>query len=796
MLKSYFTIAIRNLMRNKFFSLINIFGLSVGITCCMLIVLYGKDEVSFDRFHKNKENIYHLTADLINPGSEISRQSSTGMMPGPAFVKSIPELESFTRVQAAYFIIKNKGEVYEQEALWADDNLFSVFSFPFVYGNPSSALKDLHSVVISEMLAEKYFGDANAVGKTLELKAGEKFETFVVTGVAKNSPQNSSLQVQMILPMKYHQIESDDKYWMNFFLNTFLVLKPGADIKKVETKMASVYATEAAPEIKEMAEKYNSKERTIYHLQPLLDMHLSKDYPATNGLSHASESIYSYILFGIAGFILVIACINFVNLTVARSLKRAKEIGVRKVIGGERKQLISQFLGESFVLSFLAFIVACILAWLLLPSFNKLANKELAFSYLLDWKLIAGYIGLFILTGLLAGFYPALVLSGFKPVETLYGKLRFSGRNYLSKSLVVFQFTLSTFLIIATITIYSQFNYLTGFDLGYDAKDVIVMNTGSIDQQSMNTFKTELYKEPGIKQVTADLGGTRYTMAYVNGEHDINFNIITADEDYIPLFKIPVVKGRNFSREFASDSTSAIVINEAFAKTAGWREPIGKEVDFYYNDHKKYKVIGVVKDYHFASLKTKIDPQLFVYDPTRHYGRIYLKVAPGNRGTAISHLQHTYKTLYPSEPFNYAFKDASNREEYEKEEKWKQIIAFSALLTIFISCMGLFGLTALSAEKRAKEIGIRKVLGASVASIVQKLSGEFMKLVLIASVISLPLSWWAMNKWLEDYPYRITLHVTIFGFAIVIALVVALLTVSYQSLKAATANPVKNLRSE
>lgn len=795
MIKSYVVIAIRNLMRNKFFSLINIFGLSVGIACCMLIVLYGKDEVSFDRFHQNKENIYHLTADIIGSENRISKQSSTGMMPGPAFKNDIPEVESFVRVQAAYVNIKSKGEIYEQEALWADDNLFSVFTFPFAYGNPASVLKDLHSVVLSEKLAEKYFGDANAVGKTLEMKAGEKFETFVVTGVAKNSPQNSSLQIGMILPMKYHQSEENDKHWMNFFLNTFIVLKPGADTKKVEAKMASVYTTDAAAEIKEMAEKYNSKETTVYHLQPLLDMHLSKDYPANNGLSNASEAIYSYILFGIAGFILMIACINFINLTVARSLKRAKEIGVRKVIGGARKQLIFQFLGESFVLSFLAFVVACLLTWVLLPSFNKLADKELAFSYLLDLKLIAGYIGLFVITGLLAGFYPALVLSGFKPVETLYGKLRFAGKNYLSKSLVVFQFTLSTFLIIATITVYSQFNYLTGFDLGYDDTDVVVMNTGSIDHPGMRTLKTELYKEPGIKQVTADMGGDRYTVAYVNGEHEISFNIVTADEDYLPLFKVPVIKGRNFSNEFSSDSVNAIVINEAFAKTAGWRDPIGKEVNFFYNN-KKYKVIGMIKDYHFESLKSKIAPQLFMYTPTYHYGRIYLKVAPGNRAAALSHLEHTYKKLYPSQPFSYTFKDENNRENYEKEEKWKQIIAFSALLTIFISCMGLFGLAALSAEKRAKEIGIRKVLGASVASIVQKLSVEFIKLVLIASAISLPLSWWAMNKWLEDYPYRITLHFTIFGFAIITAIAVALVTVSYQSLKAAMANPVKNLRSE
>lgn len=795
MFKNYFKTAFRNLSRHRVYAFINIAGLSVGLACCMLIFLYSKDEISYDRFHEKKDNIYRITATMTHPDGNVMKIGSTGMMPGPSFKRTIPEIEDFVRVQSAAFNIKHGKEVFDQQALYADSNFFSVFSFPLIAGNPKTALNDVHSVVLSEEVAEKYFGKKNAVGQILELNTGEKFEPFIVSAIAKRSPQNSSIKIEMLVPLKFSQSQFNDAQWMNFFLNTFIVLKPNANRKAVETKFADVFKTEAAVQVKEMAEKYGFNDKVKFALQPLLQMHLSKDFPADNGLTDASNPIYSYILTGIALFILLIACINFINLTVAHSLKRAKEIGIRKVVGGQRKQLIAQFLGETFILTLIAFLFAILLVKLVLPFFNELANKSLAISYLFDIKLVLGYIALFLLTGLLAGFYPALVLSGFNPVQTLYGRFRLSGKNYLAKGLVVFQFTLATFLIVATMIIYSQFNYLTNFDLGYNDENVAIVNTGHIDREKLDVFKNELLNDPSIESVTADQGGRQGTIAHINDGKEINFDFKHVDENYFPLFKIPVVTGRNFSKDFVSDTAEAAVINQTFAKTAGWKDPVGKQINFFYLN-KKYRVVGVIRDYHYLSLSEKIGPQLFTMNPRYKYGDVFIKIKPGNTSASLRHIEKTFKSVFPARPYQYNFKDAQNTAQYEREAKWKQIITFGAILTIFISCIGLFGLATLSAEKRTKEIGIRKVLGASVAVIAGKLSADFLKLVMLASIIASPIAWWVMNKWLQNYPYRVEINWWMFGFAVIAVVLVALLTIGYQTIKAAVANPVKSLRTE
>ncbi len=437
MFSNYFKTAFRNLWRNKAFSLINIFGLSVGLACCMLVFLYAKDELSFDRFHENANRIYHLTANFKSPDGNVTKSSSTGMMPGPNFTAQVPEIESFVRVGRENFTIRQANEVFDQEILYADSNFFSVFTFPMLEGNPATALTDVHSVVLSEEVAEKYFGKQKALGKFLEVKAQDTFRTFVVTGVTKRSPQNSSIKIKMLLSMSFLQTQNVDNQWFNFYLTTFFVLHPGVNPKTAQAKIARAFEIDSKDQLKDEQDKYGFKDKVNFGLQPLLQMHTSTDYPADNGLSDASNPMYSYILTGIAFFIMLIACINFINLTVARSLKRAKEIGIRKVVGSRRSQLIAQFLGESFMLSFIAFIFAIVLVMLALPFFNTVANKALSFSYLLDAKLIAGYAAIFFATGLLAGFYPALVLSGFNPVQSLYNRQKFAGRNYLSKGLVL-----------------------------------------------------------------------------------------------------------------------------------------------------------------------------------------------------------------------------------------------------------------------------------------------------------------------------------------------------------------------
>ena len=795
MFKNYLKITLRNLSRRLAFSLINTLGLSVGLACCMLIFLYAKDEISYDRFHANKESLYRLVATITSPDGAVNKIGVTGIVPGPAFKANIPEIKEFVRVQGDVFAVRKGTDVFQQEALAVDSNFFSVFSFRLKEGAPKMALNNPYSIVLTEETAKKYFGTAKALGQQLQLKTDSTFKSFTVTGIAENVPQNSSVKFAMLVPMSFKRLQGEDKEWINFYLNTFLLLPKGADAKTVETKLARVFAAEASSQLKEAEEKYGYKEKVRFGLQPLLDVHLSKDFKAENGLTDASNPLYSYILSGLALFIFLIACINFVNLTIAGSLKRAKEVGVRKVVGGQRRQLVVQFLSESYLLTAVSFLLAIALVLLLLPFFNSLSNKALAFSYLLDAKLVAGFMVLFLLTGLVAGFYPALVLSRFNPVETLYGKLRFSGRNYLLKGLMVLQFTLATFLIIATVIVYSQFNYLTGFDLGYNDKGIAVVNAGRFNREKYQTIRAELLRNPSVVSVSVDQGGRWGTHAHINGETDAAFDMKIIDENFLPLFEIPVAKGRNFSAAFSADTASGVMVNEAFVKMAGWKQPLGEVVDFFYQN-KKYNVIGVVKDYHYAALNETISPQIFLANPRYPLRNVYVKLAPGKSAEVLPFLQRTFKQLMPFEPYEYKFKDVENAQQYESESKWKQIITAAAALTIFISCIGLLGLSMLAAEKRTKEIGIRKVLGASVATIVRTLSLAFLKLVLLAAVIAIPFAVWLSQKWLESYPYRVSLNGWMFGGATALILLVAAVTMSIYAVKAAIANPVKSLRTE
>ena len=676
-------------------------------------------------------------------------------------------------------------------------SFFSVFSFALLSGDPKNCLTEAHSIVITEDVAKKQFGTTDALGKIMMLKDDSVFVPYKVTAVAKKVPQNSSIKFSILLPLKIPAGEGiDNEDWFNFFLNTFVVLSPKANVQQVETRMQKFYTEDSREGMKAMNEKFGDiLGSSSYFLQPFTDMHLSVELPPQNGLSDASNPMYSYILSGIALFILLIACINFVNLTVARSVKRAKEIGIRKVVGGDRKQLIMQFLGESFLLCFIAFVFAIVLVQLALPLFNSLSNKALAISYLFDVKLIAAYIVLFFITGLLAGFYPALVLSGYNPVQTLYSRFNLGGKNYLQKTLVVLQFSLASFLIIATFTIYAQFNYLTTEKLGYDDSNLVTVSKNNLKRSEVGLLKTELIKNPNIIDVAPKNAGEWGTAAKVNGDSVVQFTYETVNESYIPILKIPVLQGRNFSTQFPSDSTSSVLVNESFVKKAGWKNPIGQTVDFWYNN-EKYTVIGVVKDYHFTSLNQEIGPELFTMKAGNSYGMAYIKIKPNSETSSLKYIEQTYKRLFPITPYSYTFKSEANIKNYEAEAKWKQIMLFSAVITIFVSCIGLFGLSVLSAEKRTKEIGIRKVLGASVSGVVTILSKDFLKLVAIALIIAIPLAWIAANKWLNNYPYRIELSWQMFAAAGILVIFIALATVSFQAIRAALSNPAKSLRTE
>ena len=798
MIRNYFTITYRNLWRRKIFSFINITGLSTGLACCMLMFLYAKDEITFDRFHEKQHHIYRVTALITDrEGSRDPWKSgSTGMVQGEAFLNEIPEVEAFVRLKDFTYIIRKEGELFKESALYADSNFFSVFSFRLLQGNPVTALGGMNSVVLTEDMAKKYFGTTEVLGKNLELGIEGVFENFVVTGVAEKAPQNSTIKYGILLPFAHYARMHPDDQWLNFFLNTFVVLHPGTDVKAVKAKFAKVFEKNAQKQIAEAAKNWGFNDQVTFGLQPLRDLHLNTEWYLGNGLADGSNPIYAYVLAVIAAFILLIACINFVNITVAQSLKRSKEIGIRKVAGGMRKQLTIQFLGESFAICLLAFTLAILLAHWALPLFNQLANKKLGLSYLLDTDLVIGYFVLLLITTFAAGFYPALVLSGFHPAKALYGKQKLTSKNYFAKSLVVVQFALATFLIIGTLTIYSQFNFLLHKDLGYNDEHLVRISLPwwQDNDNLLELFKTQLADQPSIISMAGKNGGRTGTSVKANGK-EIGTDLSRIDEHYFPTLQIPLIEGRNFSRDFPSDTVDAVIVTEAFAEEAGWQDAIGETVDFFHANQKK-TVIGVVKDYHFRSVKEKIGPQLFVQYPNLKYGQIWVKIRPDHIPEALALLEDTYRRLVPFYPYEYQFMDTVNAQQYGAEAKWKQIIQCAAILSIFISCMGLFGLTALAIEQRSKEIGIRKVLGATVTNVVTLLNRDFLILVMIGFLTAIPIGWYSANEWLQDFAYRVDIGAGVFVLAGVVAVLIALATVSWQSIKAAIANPVKSLRSE
>ena len=799
MFKNYFKIAWINLLRNKIFSVIKILGLSIGLTVCMLIFLYTKDEISYDQFHENKAQLYRIIQTLQAGDNPPQTIGITNGVIGEAFAKEIPEIQQFVRINGEAVTVKKNNDVLTEHPLFVDDNFFTVFTFPLLEGNKRTVLKDLHSVVLSKGMAKKYFGTEDAIGETMQIKRYDEFENYTVTAIAENFPQNSTIKADMFFPIKY-SLQNRGSEWFGGSLNTFLLLSPQADIKTVESKMQAMFDKNTKDLIAKAEKEQGMRFKATLSLQPLTDIHLSKKAGPDNGMTDGSNPAYSYILTCIAIFILIIACINFINLAVAQSLKRSKEIGIRKVVGSTRKQLIKQFLIESFLVSLIAFAIAILLTVTLLPFFNQLANKKLSLAYLSDWYLYAGYFLLLLVTSFISGFYPSLVLSAFQPVKVLYSRQKLMSKNYLTKGLIVLQFALAIFLIIGTIAINSQLDFLLHKDLGYDSKNLVRIQLPNIKQSNQlpALFKNELANKSNIIGVAARNGGRNISGAKANGKN-IMIENNKIDDKFLPTFKIPVIAGRNFSPDYPSDSTHSVIVNENFVKEAGWKlnKVVGKTISFMDEAKTAVNIIGVIKDYHFASLKEKITPEVFTMNPSfNDYGEIWIKIKPDDVPQTLSVLQTTYKKLVPYYPYLYQFMDDINAKNYETEAKWKQIISIASSLFIFISCIGLFGLVILSIEQRTKEIGIRKVLGAAVSKIVMLISKEFIVLISIAFVVAVPVGYYFVNKWLQDFAYRINIGWWMFALAGVLVITVALLTIGFQAIKAAIANPVKSLRTE
>jgi putative ABC transport system permease protein len=790
MIKNNLKTSWRNLFQNKIFSLIKIIGLSLGLTVCMIIFLYIKDEISYDRFHVNSSMIFRIITTTQAGDMPPHTGGTTNGATGESISNVIPEVQNFIRMNKGSVIVKNNNDSITEPCLFVDDNFFLIFTFPLTEGNPKIALAEPNSVVLSENLAKKYFSLEGAFGKTLQIKRNNLFENYKVTAITENLPQNSSIKADMFFPIGNFRGN----------VNTFLQLSPQANPKAVENKIQELFEKS----ISDQAEKSQKEQGIVYKasraLQPLSDIHFNHYIgPGSYVLSDESDPVYAYVLTCVAAFILIIACINFINLSVAQSLKRSKEVGVRKVAGGTRTQLIRQFLSESFLASFIAFFIAIFLTLLILPFFNDLANKKLSFSYLSDWYLYIGYLGLFIITTFAAGFYPSLILSSYQPVKVLYGRLRLMSKNYFTKSLFVLQFALTAFLILVAIAVNSQVHFLLNKNLGYDSENLVKIDLPHNSQTNLLValLKNELSIQNNFTDIAVRNGGRVTSGVNANGKSFIiDYNVI--DDKFLPMLKIPVIEGRNFSSEFPSDLSSSIIINEAFAKAAEWKpnEAIGKTLNFMDAEKSPATIIGVIKDYNFASLKEEITAQVFTMNLSRNYGQLWVRLNPGNKTETLTSLQKTFAKLVPGFNYSYQVVEDINAGYYVTESKWKLIINISSVLFILISCIGLFGLVMLSIEQRTKEIGIRKVFGTPVSGIIRLMTKDFIILILIANVITVPVAYYFINKWLQIFPYRINVTMWMFVLPGIFLIALALSTMSFQVTKASLANPVNSLRTE
>lgn len=814
MIKNYFKTLFRNLTRQKVPAVINILGLSAGIACFSLFMLYAINEFNYDNFHKNG-NIYRVFLWHEANGSEPSHGDTYQPMPlGPAMKQDLPDVEDYVRFREATneSFIKVNNKVVREKVAFADPSFFSVFSFKLIHGSPVTALKDLRGIVLTEAAAENLFGKTNPLGITIEIKTEDKFEQFTIAAIAANPPGNSSIQFKILGNFNYLTTTPSApgriNNWRRYSYQTYVQLKPGSHLPSDKSTLVSFrkkyYPDEEA---KSRKDGWMGKgPRSYFGLQPVPAIHT--DTRISGGAVVPVEAKTIWILLGIAAGILIIACINFTTLAIGRSAGRSKEVGVRKVIGGSKISLIKQFLFEAFLLASISAVIGILLAKMLLPYFNKLSGRDLDFSITQFPQLIWLLIGVVVLTGLLAGSYPALVLSAFKPVEVLKTKLRLGGSNIFTRSLVTLQFVLSIGLIISTIVILQQLRYMQGKHPGFNKENVLVIEADGIpDTKNLYAlFKHKLTGHPEIiGSASADLGlgGDQewsYAMFRYNGSDKKVYEYFI-DPDYLQVLGMKLLTGRNFNAEIGADTVTSVIINEAMMNNFGWtfQNAVGQKVKGYLdeeNDPNTPVVIGVVENFHYRSFGEQVQPQMFQQFAYHKPHKFFVRIRPANASKALAILQAEWKNVVSDYPFKYSFLDEDLDRFYESETRWSSIIGWASGISIFLACLGLFGLAALAAVNRTKEIGIRKVLGASLATIVGLLSKDFFRLVVIALLIASPLAWYFMNKWLQNYAYQIRIGWWVFVATGAATMIIAVGVISLQTIKAAIANPIKSLRTE
>jgi len=809
MVRNYLKVALRYLLRYKSYTAINIFGLAVGIAACILIMLFVKSEFSYDRFHTRSGRLYRAWQYEKYEGQDFIN-TMTSLPMGEALQANYPEVEASCRVYAFTPVVTINANSFSEDVHMVDSSFFKMFDFNLMIGDRSIPFPVSNSVILTPEIAKKYFGDnsadyRNVLGKKIEIQLGDEKVLFTVSGIAKKAPEESSIKYKILIPYAnapYLFRPALFTSWTNVFNETYILLRKNVNAVSLETKFPRMVKQVLGEDYKEGA--------FLVHLQPISDIHLNTDLPA--GYVPTSSPKYSFILATIGILILLVACINFITLSIGRSTTRAMEVGVRKVLGAGRKQLIRQFWGEAFLITWISVIIGLILAVILLGPFNQLINRNLSLDISISFLLFC--LLLIAVVALIAGIYPAIILSGFKPAEVLKGKLKSgNGGSWLRQTLVVGQFVASIAMIVSTIIIEEQMNYLKNKNLGFVKEQVVVVQTHKQRKQGTplaELYRTELLKHPEVADAAVsvysltetpwvELGFTDDQKVY----HSFQYNSV--DPYWLQLMKIEVVKGRLFSAGNSGDQSTAAVVNEAFLKEFNLTDPIGKKLPGKFEQ----QIIGVVRDFNMESLHTKVKPLMMTISPDsvfRHsenvsinqppQPRITVRLRPGSFATAVHVLEEAWKKVAPNQDFDYKFLDESIAAQYETEKRTNMIVKIASLLSIFIACMGLFGLATLAVVRRTKEIGIRKVLGASVPTLITLLSKDFIRLVGIAAVIAFPVAWWFINNWLKDFEYRVDIQWWVFLIAALMVMFLTLITVGIQAIKAALANPVKSLRTE
>ena len=805
MIANYLKVALRTLSRQKLYSVINVFGLSLGIACSILIILFVRQELSYDTFFAHANSIVRVLSVQRQVSGEIQTQAFQPMPLVPALRAEFPEIIHAARFSTGGVILSRGNKSFEETIMFTDPDAISMFDVGFIEGNSTTALRDPQEIVLTKEMARKYFGEEDPLGKQLFLRTPEGSGTFIVSGVTEPMPTNSTFQFDFLMNIKKHRMYDRAKdRWTSSNGSAYLQLAPGIKPEELSGKL-SAFVQKYFGDIIQRRQKegYMSKEENSFRLrlQPLTDVHL--DTSVSSSPEELGNPTYSYILGGIALLVLTIACINFVTLAVGRSASRAKEVGMRKVLGAARSQLIRQFWGEAMSLAATAMILGLVLAEILLPTFNQLAGKKLSLS-LSDVGLAGILAALMILIGIASGSYPALVLSRFEPAEALKGRFKVGGNNYFTKALVVFQFGLSIFLICAALVLSEQIHFLISSSLGFRPQQVAILPAyakAADVERITDRFRTKVQENPHIVSVSVTSGafthGYDITGFKYRGENKTAF-VYRIDENYLSTLGIPLEEGRNFIKGSADDRDHGMIVNEAFLRSMGWSKPaLGQHlIDTDDKQLAQLNVIGVVKDFHFRSFREETRPAIMFMLPEWSLDDILIRITPSNVPQTVEYLKSVWNEINPNTPFNLSFMDQDFQRLYEGEMKWGRIVSYASGFAVLLACLGLFGLATMAVTNRTKEIGIRKVLGASGSGMVRLVSTDFLKLVLLANILAWPAAYLAASKYLEYYAFRISLSPLTFLAAGLGAFIIAFVTIAGQVIKAVRTNPVEALRYE